>query len=292
MFLFISLNIFIPHDFASYCKGDDNGYTCKDIDQGIKSLNERLKMINKNTTKFVIVKNNAKGDIDVLFSRLFTIIISLITKSTPIFKPYQQLDSIGISSLAYYEKIKDLKVDFNVSVCKKIPKLTKNITKYEITTNPGILMYNPSVFKLLEKLGPASLHILMHLTLNLSTPLNRSQNNYVYGKMDKSIKCETDNNEQIDKFCPISDVMKASSGNNFVHQLPNACSWLINLIRGQSPYLYDNVGKGCWKAKSYMAGGVNPIYPGTNRGINDLTRFNEECIGADAITRRMMKSLL
>jgi hypothetical protein len=126
---------------------------------------------------------------------------------------------------------------------------------------------------LYDQIGAAALHILVHYTLNLTAPIDKKEYNVLIGK----VQCNGYAGKEFREKARYSLIMEAAGSQDSVQQLPSLVGFLVNLIRGRSPILYDPVGGACWKARSYIAGGINPLYPGTGRSNLDLTRSNYAC---------------
>jgi hypothetical protein len=126
----------------------------------------------------------------------------------------------------------------------------------------------------------------MHYTLNLTSPVNHTDSNCLIGK----VKCEGYGGFELQDNARYSQIIKAVGSVTVVQQLPNLLGFLLNLIRGESAILHDPVGEACWRAQSYIAGGINPLYPGTGRSTLDLARSNYAC--GEVINSRAIVGLL
>jgi hypothetical protein len=146
---------------------------------------------------------------------------------------------------------------------------------------------NPTLSRLYRKLGPASLHILIHFTLNLTESVNRSDYDVLIGK----VQCGGYSGKEFREKPQLGLMMEAVGAVDVVQQLPSVVGWLVNLIRGEAPMLFDLVGNACWRARSYIAGGINPLYPGTGRSNFDLTRSNYACSEVKE-TREIIQKLI
>ena len=146
------------------------------------------------------------------------------------------------------------------------------------------MLFSPTLIKLYDAIGPASLHLLIHLTLNLSYPLNFTTYSVFQGPK-KPKNCGNYAGTEVQKNPDIYTILNSANASDIIHPIGNTYGWMINLIRGIPPILYDNVGNACWKANNYIAGGINPIYPGTSRSNNDFSRSNLECTNISLVKK-------
>lgn len=293
MILIFILSIFLPALNRKNCDNEYNGFTCNDLNNGIQYVQNVL--LNRRRSKNISILAKIKSDSDHLFSRLATLSFALATDSVPIFpssgqKIFQNRPEIAIidASIKYDESKYT-----NIQVCNTSINLPNSTNYFLINSTATSLLFSPVLNTLYDKIGPAALHILIHLSLNLSYSIDNYTNYAVFQgpKRPDPPSCGDVAGALISNKCDAQTMIEASKASNFVMPLANLQGWIINLIRGTSPYLYDNVGKGCWRAKSYLAGGINPIYPGKGRSELDIARSNIECPNT-TITKKYLKILL
>ncbi|KAK8885045.1 hypothetical protein M9Y10_044173 [Tritrichomonas musculus] len=292
MVFFFILSIFLPALNRKNCDKEDTGFTCDDLNKGINYVQNVLLKRKRSKNVSIIVK--IKSDSDCLFSRLATLSYALATDSFPLFpkndKQFKSYPDIAVfGSNIKYDESKYT----NIQICNTTINLPNSTNYFIINSTATSILFSPALNILYEKIGPAALHIIIHLALNLSYSLDNYTNYAIFQgtKKPDPPSCGNVAGALISNRCDAQTIIEASKASNFVMPLANLQGWLINLIRGSAPYLYDNVGKGCWKAASYLSGGINPIYPGKGRSELDVSRSNIECPNT-TITKKYLKILL
>ena len=293
MIFFIFLSVFLPALNRKNCDKKYNGFNCDDLNNGIKYVQDVL--LKRKRSKNISIITKVKSDSDYLFNRLATLSFALATDSIPLFtindqKVYHNYPEIAVigPNIKYDEsKFK------NIQICNASIDLPNSTNYFIINSTATSILFSPALNALYDKIGSASLHILIHLALNLSYSIDNYTNYAVFlgSKRPDPPACGNIAGALISNKCNAQTIIESSKASNFVMPLANLQGWLINLIRGTSPYLYDNVGKGCWRATSYLAGGINPIYPGKGRSELDISRSNIECYNT-TITKKYLKILL
>lgn len=293
MILIIFLSIFLPALNRKNCNNKYNGFTCDDLNKGVKYVQDVL--LKRKRSKNISIISKVKTDSDYLFTRLATLSFALATDTIPVFskkdqnmfKDYPEIAIIGPN--IKYDESKYM----NIQICNTSIDLPNTTNYFLINLTATSVLFSPVLNALYDKIGPAALHILIHLALNLSYSIDNYTNYAVFqgSKRPEPPICGNIAGALITNKCNSQTMIEASKASNFVMPLANLQGWLINLIRGTSPYLYDNVGKGCWRATSYLAGGINPIYPGKGRSELDISRSNIECPNT-TITKKYLKILL
>lgn len=276
MLLFL-LSVSLPGLNRKHCDEPGNGYTCKDLEYGVSELE---KILAEPRTKRVMIYTKVATDVDRLFLRLFTVSLGLATNSIPVLVKEKQFSK---PEFAEYGKKPQETVNF--TFCKDIKSISKNNIYYQIEMNPSHLLLNPTLSRLYDRLGPAALHILMHLTLGGPEIGNETDYAVLWGSVKSTIS-----GSKVDPK-DLQAILFAATAPTFVHKLPDLGGFLVNLVRGRSPVVCDHVGGSCWRAKSYLAGGVNPLYPGTGRSTLDIARSNEACANTTR-TRNLLEMII
>lgn len=290
MFFFFIFYQFLPALNRNDCNSANNGYTCSQLNDGIEYVKTHL--LNKTRTKNITIISNSNTEADIIFTRFATLCFALATDSNPVFLPqsnqrfYPNIATFG-PHIGYQENVYQ-----PIETCKIIKTLPNTTNIYTINLTATSILFSPTLNVLFDKIGPAALHILIHLTLNYTDPLGNRTNYAVFqGQLPPSKSCEIYNGLSISDKCDFKTMIEASRSSTFICPYASIQGWLITLLRGTSPVLYDKVGNGCWKAKSYLAGGINLIYPGIERSILDLARSNLECPNT-TLTKQYLPILL
>jgi hypothetical protein len=281
MIIAFLLQIRLPGLNRQNCELGANGYTCDDLDSGLLALETLLARPRRHSIRF---QGDAYTDSERLYVRLLSVSWALATDSVPVLTSSSLVNAPSFAVIA--EKKLSGEPSTTIPFCTNSTSLDQDAI-VTVAMNPGFLLFNPTLNRLYDILGPASLHILMHLALNLSDPVPREEYDYLVGK----INCEKYQGETIGVKPRYDEILSAVRAHTVIELLPSMGGLMINLIRGQAPVLYDQVGGACWNAQSYLAGGINPLYPGTGRSTLDLSRCNEAC-PESKYTKQMLKALL
>lgn len=244
--------LFLPGLNWDHCDDKENGYTCDDLKRGVAEL-EKLLLVNRSgSIGFRIAKQHP---VYTLYSRLFSVGVALATGARPLFSFEEGWVKPDI---AEYRKARKDGPDFRF--CQNITSVDGEMW-FNIEPSPATLLLNPTLIRLYKRLGPAALHILVHFTLSLNESIAQPVNS-----QPVKISLRTS----------LNDLLRASRS-PVVQNIPNFVWFMINLIRGRAPKLCSRVGHQCWPARSYLAGGVNPLYPGTDRSNLDISRSVSDC---------------
>jgi hypothetical protein len=265
MILLSFLSVFLPGLNRTQCVTGQNGYTCSDLDSGLAALDRLLARPRSGLVRFVA---NGSTDADHLFARLFTVSFALATDSIPVLPAVSRFSPPAIASVGPASGPAP-PFDF----CKNVTSLRSRNSSWIVSSNPAQMLFNPTLARLHRELGPAALFILMHYTLNLTEPLSRLD----YAVMIGRVNCAGYAGREFRERPQYALLMEAAAAAAVVQQLPSLAGFLVNLIRGEAPILFDPVGEACWRAPSYIAGGLNPLYPGTGRCLLDIARANWAC---------------
>jgi hypothetical protein len=280
--ILLSLCLFLPGLNRDNCDAPQNGYTCQDLNSGVDKLTNLIARPRSSQVRFIC---EAFTDSERLFIRLFTVAFALATDSIPILSAHSHFSAPEIATVVPDSSPQNLAT---FSFCENVSALKSGATfSWSLSANPAHLLFNPTLARLYEELGPAALHILMHYTLNLTDAIERKEYNVIVGR----VQCAEYAGREFKDKSRYALLMEAAASATVVQQLPSLAGFLANLIRGEAPVLYDMVGGACWKARSYIAGGTNPLYPGTGRSALDLARSNTACPDA-AYARKVIANLI
>jgi len=268
--LFCYIAILLPYLNQNHCSDKDLGYTCSDIENGKNILNEMMKWPRNH---YVSATSPSSHDTIIIFNRIYTLALALATNSTPYYFQKKNVGNLGTPSFGYFGKkpsnFAPIPQCFNDSVIKET-------VHYSIDPSPSSLLLNPAIFRLLNKIGPASLHILAHMSLNITTLPNQSSNIFTTNNLI-SQHCQFQKKPDHISDFSTHNFQKALTHSTIAHQIGDIHGWILHIISGKTPYLYDPISKSCWKAKSFRSGGINPFYTGTQRSKFDLSRSNNPC---------------
>ena len=207
-----------------------------------------------------------------------------------------ELDAVPVFKIGSIDKKKEVNIPSIALLSDKSPKRTesghvcntwdtmphnRNISADPI--NFPFLLLNPTVHKFMKRLGPAGYHIMAHYALNLTSEVKQTNENI---SLEENAMNYFDNAIYSDA----PDLIGAIGCNGVVYRIGDDAGWMISLLRGRPSILYDPVSKSCFKAKSYFAGLLNPLYPGAAED-NILSRVNKFC-GNHNITRDLLANLL
>ena len=275
------------------CERSENGYTCDELENGIKTFENKIKffdLISKNPTYISVLPKSKTNIEDILYTRILELILALYTNSIPYHHQFGSFDNFKDeyqetnwnSGLIYVD---DMKYE-NYTLCYENKKLEYNTTFY-VDTLPSLLMLTIPSVSLMDELGPAYLHILSHYLLNITK------------KYDHSVNTTT--KEKYASECTIHNHMKLkiekdfysmiSKGNRNAHLIGNLKGWLAHIVTGRNPFLIDPSSKACWKGKTYLSGGISAIYSFTERSSNDLGYINQQC-SSTLNTKKMLQYVL
>ena len=278
MLVFI-VSLFLPALNREKCDLENIGFTCDDLKKGADYIENVL--LKRDRTKGIAVFAKIKHQSDILFNRLITLAYSLATNAFPIFDDQKVL--LEYPSFAKFLDFRGIEGE-TIPKCEILANLPNKTNFYVVNVSVSEMLFSPTLIKLYDAIGPASLHLLIHLTLNLSYPLNFTTYSVFQGPK-KPKNCGNYAGTEVQKNPDIYTILNSANASDIIHPIGNTYGWMINLIRGIPPILYDNVGNACWKANNYIAGGINPIYPGTSRSNNDFSRSNPECTNISLVKK-------
>jgi hypothetical protein len=221
---------------------------------------------------------------------MMTIALALATNSTPIIITTQTInDEPRFAGPVFaHRQPKPMPIP-----CEFLPPCYNETAIREDTyviTDPmrfGDLLFNPAVAGIVEELGPAGLHILAHLALNLTEGLQR--NGAAFATVEAP--CIVGAQQAVLEEGLAGEVLEIAGSREFAFQLGDFRGWIMNLVRGLPAVLYDGVSGHCFRPRSYIAGGVNPLYPGVHRSDTDINSANFFC-GTHRYTRSSLAHLL
>ena len=260
MFLFF-LSLFLPGLNRDHCDDVENGYTCADLEHGVAELQAML----KEERHGMVGVFEERHPHERIFARVFGVGLALATGSTPMFQDYPSIPKPSFAVTG--AKVRNPpELDF----CANLTSI-EGSQWFTVPRHPSMLLLNPTLLRVYKRLGPAALHILVHFTLNLNE-------SYSFAPLDEpvNVNCPEQPGAKLPSKPAFHEILNASRA-PIIQKLPEFTAFIVNLIRGRAPTLCDGVGHSCWKARSYIAGGVNPIYPGTGRSMLDISRSTHEC---------------
>jgi hypothetical protein len=262
--LFLSaISLFLPALNRESCQDSQNGYTCSDLDSGLAKLNSLISRPRTRRLRFI---GDHFVDSERLLTRVFAVSYALATGSTPVLPAQSQFSAPSIADVVP-ESGPSPHAPPPFPFCDN-GTLPPGDASWRFDASPAHLLFNPALAQLYAELGPAALHILMHYTLNLTSPLERSADRAIVG----TVECGEFGGPPLAENARLPAMLHAAGAAGVAVQLPSLVGFLVGLIRGEAPTLYDAVGRACWRARSYVAGGVNPLYPGAGRSPLDLAR--------------------
>ena len=272
MILFF-LSISLPGINWKHCNDTDNGYTCEDLKHGLRELE---KIMQEEKHGYVMVHGRGSDEPGRMFLRLFTLCLALATGAHPQYPDEKESQSVG---KPHSQELK---------FCDDIASID-GVQHYNVTLNPVQLLLNPTLIRLYDRLGPAGLHLLMHLSQrNMTSELYESRKKIVLDTLKIKIPNAL---LLIPRKMTYLQIIEAASAEEVICKIPSFRGFIVNLIRGRAPILCDDVGQSCWTARSYLAGAINPLYPGKRRSIMDIARSNEDCGDAEHV-RRLLKIMV
>lgn len=260
MLLFF-LSLFLPGLNRDHCDEAENGYTCEDLERGVAELQTML----KEERHGMVGVFEERQFPEKIYARVFGVGLALATGATPMFQDYPSLPKTSFAVTGAKER-NPPELDF----CANLTRI-EGSKWFTVPKDPSILLLNPTLLRVYKRLGSAALHILVHFALDLNesysfAPLNEPVN----------VNCPEGPGAKLRAKPTFHELLNASRA-PVIQKLPDFTAFIINLIRGRAPTLCDLVGHSCWKARSYIAGGVNPIYPGIGRSTLDISRSTHEC---------------
>ena len=325
MFLICFLSIFLPYLNRDGCDTPGIGYTCKDLDDGVKKLEKLLTIERKYNSSF---SAHSKIHGNQMIIRLRAVILALATNTRPLIAPC----SIDTAEIPINDKRKTI-VDFpSISIPTKKIKASKifplcydetNITgnvKYTETMPITIdyLLFNPAMHRLTQYLGPAAFHILIHYALNLSTYQNPNTNQEelifkakkkkpffgILSPMSPTAPCIDTylNNQSVernsDTFLEVPvdpilpQIIDLVNADEFAFQISDPLGFIISILRGYPSYIYDPVSRTCHKGRSIISGALNPLYSSIYSSQSDFSVLRDTFCGDPNITKEVLKQLL
>ena len=224
------INVFLPALNSKHCDEEKNGYSCEDLNRGILKVKQLLKFRRKHYISAIVTSNHETYN---LYSRLFTLILALATNSTPYFVHKQKISQFGKPFIAYQGK-KPLN-QINYPPCFDLTSLNEDL-HFKIDPIPSQLLLSPATSRIIKEIGPASLHILIHLALNISNPITKTEKNY---STSSNILEKCNNNFNLINDHSYESIFKGLYSNKISHQITDIHGWLLHLLTGSSPILYD-----------------------------------------------------
>jgi hypothetical protein len=238
--------VFLPGLNREHCDAPHNGYTCEDLESGVSAL---TKLLSRPRNREIRLTSDVFTDPERLLVRLFTVSLALATDSVPVLVNQSQFGAPSIAKLVPDSAPKELPP--TLPFCANITSLKRRHNTWNVSANPAQLLFSPTAARLFDSLGPAALHILVHLTLNLTAAIARVNYDVHFGKF----QCPGSAGLDVKGKLNFKAMLSAAAAAKFAHQLPSVAGFLVNLIRGEGPVLFDAVGGACWRAASYIAGG-------------------------------------
>jgi hypothetical protein len=154
---------------------------------------------------------------------------------------------------------------------------------------------NPAINRVANYLGPAGLHLIAHLALNLSKPVERRAF-FMLSRDVPNTACQAkylqENVRTMGEFYEENDFFNILGAPDHAFRMGDEQGWIMNILRGLPAWLYDPVSGHCFLSHSYQSGLINPLYAGVYRGDKDLSRANTFCGGfTHDSTKRLLKNL-
>jgi hypothetical protein len=288
MIPFFVIGVFLPALNRDRCDEPDIGYTCSDLASGVEKL--QFLLANQSRQHAIAFHQYSLQLYLQVFLRIMTVSLALGTSSTPILSSSQSIASESLVRFPSFAEVKSkpAKVCVNLPACYNATSLATTICFINDPIRYSALLFNPAINRVVEFLGPAGHHILANLALNLSQPLTKDGPNYASIEL---FDCINGSIEATFEGTTFTEFLETLNAKEFGFVIGTERGWLASLIRGIPALLYDPVSGACFKAHSYLAGGVNPLYAGNFRNLGDLARANTWC-GDHAVTRRLLGNLL
>ncbi|KAK8883378.1 hypothetical protein M9Y10_046028 [Tritrichomonas musculus] len=332
IFIISSLFIFLPYLNRENCNDPGIGYTCKDLEDGVDKLQ---KLLEKKRDFNISFHTFSKNHYSQIIIRFYSIVLALATDSAPVIalqpidNPYpkdsesntQHIPRINPPSFAHV--VKKIKSSTFFPICFNESSLTENVA-FQSDMPPTIkpFLLNPSIYRLIKYIGPASYHILFHFALNISSSFPNSQSkqninnikdkhgfvvlspmplNSTCVEQYKSLtelkskrkkKANTSNIIALDSSYTIQSLLETVKAEHFGYQIGDIGGLVATLLRGVPSYLYDPVSNACYKGRSLISGALNPLYSGIYRSSSDLSRDGAEFCHNTDITKFLLKQLL
>jgi hypothetical protein len=282
------LGVFLPALNRDRCDEPNIGYTCSDLQSGVEKL--QFLLSNQSRRHTIAFHQYSMQLYLQAFFRIMAVSLALATSSTPILSSSQSIasnPSIRFPSFAEV-RAKPAELCNDLPACYNKTSLATPTCFINDPIRSSALLFNPAINRVVEFLGPAGLHILANLALNLSQPLTKDGPNCAAPELFHCMNAFVEATFESTSFTNFIETLNAKEV-GFV--IGTERGWIASLIRGVPAWLYDPVSGACFRAHSYLAGGVNPLYAGSFRNLGDLARANRWC-GDHAVTKRLLTNLL
>jgi hypothetical protein len=281
--MLVLLCISLPALNWERCDEPGIGYTCADLASGVARLGALLERRAPAHRLTFHVYSAQLGN--QLLLRTMAVALSLATNSTPVLLSTQTIGAdpaVAGPSFAAWRAKPALYPPFEaLPPCFDEARLPGDASFVTDPLRFADLLFNPAVARVARLLGPAALHILVHLALNITAPAPRTGAALALG----GAPCLPGAAPAPERVLPI--VRSA----DLAFALGDYRAWVLSLARGLPPLLHDRVSGACFRAHSFLAGGVNPLYAGVYRSESDLADANVFC-GTHEMTRDFLRNAL